>query len=188
MLPAECDVSDDVCCGSLFAQADHLRSSVYTALLECFDADCPSPPLTTYVTMGQGDDGVVDSLAVAFTGTLMSEGSTQAGGKLIMLPLVRAQFDVRLRESGWPTVHREGGVMHAPDPARQHALARHAFAHGERMYLKLLSMHANRTLVAPSIKRCSASLSNLLPLPPLGGTIGFYVVVTADMPWSGGMA
>lgn len=187
MLPQECDVSDVVCCSSLYAIADHLRSSVYTALLDCFDEDCPSPPLTTYVTMGTGDDGVVDSLAVSFNGTLFSEGSNLAGGKLSPLPLVRGTFDVLLRESGWPTVNREGGVMHAPDPDRQHALARHAFAHGERMYRTLLSMHASRTLTPASIKGCDASLGALIPLPPLGGTIGWRATVTAKLPWSGGM-
>lgn len=184
MLPTNCDVSDDVCCVDVWGIAEHLRSNVLTAVNACIDDECEL--LLSYVTMGQGDDGVVNSLAVAFMGTSFSPGSQQSGAKLSIMPLVRARFDVRIRENGWPIVNTEGGVVNAPDPERQHALARHAFAHGEAMYRKLLAMHAAQTLIPTAHKRQKASLSDLFPLPPLGGTIGFYATVTADVAWGGG--
>ena len=185
MLPsADCTVSDAVCCVSLYDIADHILTGVWTSLLACYE---PLPvvgyQLLAYVTMGDGDDGIVDALQVSVGNVLPSPGS-QKTGQLTPVAAFDAIFRVRLVESGWPMVHEDNGQIFQPESAQQNALARHSYAHGERMYRKLAAMTAAGDLTPPSVTGCSKGvLSALVPIPPQGGVVGWSTTVTMTLPW-----
>lgn len=189
MLPQdqECAISEAACCGDLYTIAAHLLENVHEALLDCYQGvPCPLDDLNAYVTLGGGDDSITDALTVAFASAAASQGSVR-GGMMVPLTLQRATFTVRLRESGWPRATVEQGVIVPPSPSLQNALARHAYAHGEKMYRTLLWMQSNRQLIPSSVRGCSnPSVGPLTPLSPTFGVIGFTVPVTVDVPFGGG--
>lgn len=184
MLITDCTESPDVCCIDLFAIANHILSNVYDSLLPCF-ANVECEPLSAYVTLGNGDDGVTDALSIAIVNVAPSQGS-QPGGALLQLPLTRAQFNLRLLESGWPTASVEGGVITAPNPVIQNEAARQAYAHGEQMYRKLIHMNATRQMIPAEVRGCgNVGVSPLTPINPRGGTVGWLVAITVDVPFGG---
>lgn len=178
MLIAGCD-APEACCTSLFTIADNILNAVYDALLPCYPDGCT--PLTKYVTMGNGDDAIMDSLTVTFAVAGASQGSTR-NGVMVPIALVRGALDVRLRESGWPTV-QVTEVITPPAPELQQSAAMQAYGHGEKMYRTLLNLHARHALAPVG---CATSVGQLQPLQPLGGAIGFLVRVEVDLPWGGG--
>ncbi len=185
MLPTEatCDIPEGACCTDLFTVAEHILSSVHGQLLDCFGADCAELP--AYVTMGEGDDGVRDALTVAFTTVAPSGGSARQNVQL-PITLQRATFIMRLKESGWPMVQIVNAEIVPPQPDRQNALARHAFAHAEKMYRTLLWLKATRTLVPSGVGCTQTSIGPLTPLRPTSGVVGFTSTITLDLPWGGG--
>jgi hypothetical protein len=185
MLVSDCANPPEVCCVDLHAIATHLLTNVFDALLPCF-AGVECDPLQAYVTLGNGDDGVADALSVAFT-TMSPSQASAPGGRLLPLPLVRAQFTIRLLESGWPTAQVADGTIIAPDPVAQNEAARQSYAHGEAMYRKLLHMNSQRALMPDSVRGCgNIALAPLTPLPPRGGVVGWVTAVTVDVPFGGG--
>lgn len=181
-----CEVSDDVCCTVMWDVANFVLNSVYDGIVDCFPLDCNGEPMpfTKYVTMGNGDDGIVDSLAVAIQTVSPTTGSSDNTGVMKGVTLFRAAFDVRLREGGWPIVSTNGGVIQAPDPAMQHAISRHAYAHGEKMYRVLRSMVSSHTVLPSAMPRPGfANLAPLRALQPLGGAVGFATTLQVDLPW-----
>lgn len=185
MLITGCVEPPEVCCVDLYAIASHILTASYDALLPCFDGlECD--PLAAYVTIGAGDDGVADALTVEIDTTAPSAGST-VGGRTLPLPLMRAGFTVRLRESGWPTARIDGGKVVAPPPADQNEAARQFVAHGEKLYRNLLNMHSRRQLIPESVPGCGAPLIGALtPMPPRGGVVGWFVSIVVDVPFGGG--
>lgn len=181
-----CEVSDEVCCEVMFGIAEHLLESVSSALSPCYeDSECGGMP-TTYVTFGQGDDGVRDALTVAILSAAPSPSTlTGKGGTTMPLGLYRTLYEVRLRESGWPMAESSGGEILVPNPVTQMQAARQSFSHGEMMYRKLHSMLATRTLVPSTFPVVTnAIIGPMLPLQPLGGVVGFFAQITIDMPWN----
>lgn len=168
----------ELCCTDLADIAAHLLSEVYDALLECRTPEC-NEEVVAYVTMGNGDDGIVDSLTVAVLSASPS-GANRPG----TFGLHRAEFDVRLRESGWPTASVEGSVITMPDPAVQASAARYMLSRGEAMHRKLAAMTTSRGLVPAGIRCSNGTLGRLTPLNPQGGVAGWSISVTVDLPWN----
>lgn len=186
MLPTgECVASQDVCCTSLYDVANHILAGVYESLLECFQPSfCNGNGLLAYVTMGNGDDLVLDGLSVAVNDVRPSDGSIRYSQTSPMVTYM-ATFNVRLLESGWPMAYEDNGEIFVPDPVDQNALARHAYGHGERMYRKLAYMASHGDL-APAGTPCSkAILMPLTPLNPSGGSIGWTTSVLMQLTLAG---
>lgn len=186
MLPrGPCPIPDDVCCTTLFDAANYLLCALYEPMRICTHSNNCTPIITGYVTLGVGDDGVTDALTVAVGPTAPSPGSfDRATGRQVGTSLYRTTYRVMLRESGWPMAHVEGNDVVAPDPVDQHALARHAYAHGEQLLRLLERMRYDRTMHPTDLSQPSiAALGPLVPLLPQGGTIGFYIDVQLDMLW-----
>ena len=102
-----------------FSQRDiQMSQVVFDALKACCETGCAG--LSVYVAMGPGDDGIKDALTVNPTLVTASAG-TRPGAP----GLYRASFDVRLRESGWPTAYVDGTVIQLPEPALQAARRQH---------------------------------------------------------------
>lgn len=178
MIPsAPCGLTPEPCCVSLSDIANHLLSETFDALGQCGEDACEG--ILAYVTMGNGDDGVVDSLTVAFISTTAS-ANTRAG----QLGLYRATFDVRLRESGWPTAVVEGKQIALPDPAVQAVAARYMLSRGEAIHRRLASLSTSRGLVPAGVRCSNGSVGALSPLAPQGGVVGWTMQVTIDLPWN----
>jgi hypothetical protein len=182
MLPnAEClGAEGDVCCTSLYDIANHILAGVYEALLPCYSESFCNTGLLAYVTMGTGDDLVFDALTVSLGEVKTTARSVQNGIKQSPVASYTAEFNVRLIESGWPMAHEEGNQLLVPDPVLQNALARHSYAHGERMYRRLSYMASHGDV---GTSACSAAMvTPLIPLAPLGGTVGWRTSVVLTLP------
>ncbi len=181
MLPAlDCTPSEVVCCPTFYDIGYHILTRAFAAVQPC---SAPSPCETvwhTYVTIGDGDDGVMDALSVALMGVGPSSKS-QDTGRLSPIMQIKADYRVRLLDSGWPMVHEDDGVIVQPDPAEQNALARHSYARGEALYRGLLNDVVNGTIL-PTGMACSATtIDRLLPLKPAGGTVGWYTTISLTL-------
>lgn len=184
-LPQTCIDHEPGQCADLVDIAEHVLDECYRALLPLIEPQADGTALRAYVTMGSaGDDGVADSLCVSFLGASLTGGSA-AGNASVALPGVRANFQVLLRESGWPTISIEGGRITLPDPTAQSAAARHAFARGEALYRHLLRLNTRRQ-IAPMFTGAVATVGQLTPVPPLGGVVGWRVNFDVLMGWGGG--
>lgn len=163
----------------MYSIAAHLLAEVYDAVMDCYPGtDCCSP-LAAYVTLGNGDDGVTDSLTVSAAGIVPSPNSAPGG-----FGLYRATFNVRLAESGWPTARQEGQTLIFPPPEEQARAARHVFSMGEAIHRRLAHLQRTRSLT-PSDVRCSnALLGQMTPILPSGGSVGWLAPVTIDLPWN----
>lgn len=186
-LPVDCSISEDTCCVDMYSVAEHILVNVKAAILGCYaEIPCGVSELKSYVTMGRGDDGVRDALTAAVTGVAASPGSTRQGVQ-VPVTLQRVTIEIRLREQGWPMAQLSDDGIIVPDPDLQNALARHAYAHGEMMYRKLLHMQSTGTLKPTALTGCVGTAVGILnPIAPLGGVVGWFVPVTMDMHWGGG--
>lgn len=185
MLIVNCADDFEPCCTDLHAIATHLLDQVWRNLEPCYsDLDCQ--PLERYVTMGNGDDGIADKLNVGINSVGTSPASIVAN-RTLPIPAVRAEFVVRLHESGWPTVRVEGSTVSAPPPAEQAMAVRQSLGHAEMMYRTLLHLHTSRQLIPAGVRGCgNALLGQLTPVPPRGGVVGWTATVTVDVLWGGG--
>lgn len=176
-----CTLEDSVCCTSVFDVAAHILAGATDALLACMDEDCRSR-LAQYVTLGNGDDAVMDGISVIVRGITPSArtGQRQSMG----VGLYTVAYEVRLLESGWPMAQVSGTQIIPPQPEEQMAIARYVYAHGEALYRKLINMTATGTMAAGGSKCMNVSLSALQSIPPAGGTVGWSVTVNADMVWA----
>lgn len=178
--PIDCDIPTEVCCSIFFDIASHLLVNVFNALDECYGADSGCKPVTPYVTMGDGDDGYVDALTVEIGD--VRPASVDANGRTPLVAVYRADYNLRLKESGWPMATTAGHQIILPDAEKQNAIARHAYGHGERMWRKVVGMHSTRQLVPPGLDYNGAVIGALTKLPPTTGVIGWLMKVTVDVP------
>lgn len=165
-------------CTSLYDIANHLLTEVFDALLATAEPSCCGE-IAAYVTVGQGDDGAQDALTVSIV-SITSSPNTRPGG----LGLFRGSFDVRLRESGWPTVEVAGEEILLPEPTRQATAAAYLLSRGEAIHRRLSALMTSRGLVPAGVRCSNASIGTLSPLYPQGGVAGWVIPVTVDLPWN----
>lgn len=176
-IPAlDCEDLPEPCCDSLYSIAAHLLAEGLAALGDCCPAGCEE--LAGYVTMGVGDDGITDALTVTVTSIASSAGTVPGS-----MGLYRATFDVRLRESGWPTAYSDGSGIVLPSPSFQLAAARYMFSRGETLHRRLAYLASSRTLTPSGVRCSNGSVGILTPLFPAGGVVGWTTPVTIDLPW-----
>lgn len=171
-----CDPVEQMC-NTLYDYANHLLCNAKAALDACFDEPCN---FSTYLSMGPGDDGVRDALIVVIGPFTPTANSGQVGPSVY-----QAQFDVRLRESGYPMVQAVGGgrSIAMPAPDKQHEATRQVMAHAGAILSRLTWMKSTGCM-APEGYRCGrASIGGMVPLPPQGGVTGFSISVVINLPW-----
>lgn len=175
-----CDSGSEARCVSLYDIAAHLVTHSYEAIMEVYpSADC-CEALSAYVTMGRGDDGVVDSVIVALADVRMDAASVPG-----VFATHTAQFNVILRESGWPTIYLDAdGAIALPAPAEQNAAARHSYSHAEAMYRRLAYLQNTRSLTPDGMPCTRQTIGVLTPLNPSGGVVGWQVPVFIQLGWS----
>lgn len=184
MLPdPDCVISEEVCCTSLYDIAQHILASLYEAMLECYHpTPCDPGTLLAYVTMGEGDDLVLDALTVSIE-EIRPSVNTVAGSRTSPFGNYQATLKIRLLESGWPMAYEENGEIFVPDPAVQNSISRHSYAHGERMYRKLSYMASHGECVPAGTACVNAVVNSLQPMAPSGGSVGWVTSVTLTLPW-----
>jgi hypothetical protein len=172
------DLVDDLC-NTFFAYGDHLRCAAMSALEPFFpNGDCT---IRSYLSMNAGDDAVSDSLIV-----VLGPLTTTANSGPIGPTIYQAQFDVILRESGYPMVKAvDGGrAIAKPDPDEQNRATRQLMQHAGAILTALNGLKTSGCLQPPGYVRCSRSLvSGMQPMPASGGVAGWIISVTIWLPW-----
>lgn len=175
MLPLDdCDIPEEPC-SSAWDVGNNILQETRSALAELMAVDCDK--IVSYMTVGtRGDDAIVDALTVSLA--TVNQRSTDPGVGLQLL-----NFDVRLRESGWPVASMVGARFVPPDPNLQNALARHVYAHAEVVYKTLLVMQRTNGFAPAGYRMITGTVGTLTPLAPTAGVIGFFVPVTVLLAW-----
>lgn len=178
-----CDISLDVCCDTFFSIAEGILDIVLPAVNNCIveSACVDMPAIEGYVTMGGSvQDPVPNYLVVSLLTLQASPGSRDRGGGMQM-PLWRAQFQVRLLESGWPTAESDGEQIWVPSTSIVHDIARHAYSHGEAMFRALANALETKRLGGQA---CTyAAMLPMVPIEPSGGSVGWNTVVEVGVPF-----
>lgn len=181
-LPHEGCAPGDVCCETLFASAENILEVAYNAVCNCSVVDCDLPDMAGYVSMGRTiEDPTADYVAVSLISVGASPRSADQSGNM-QLPMFRANFQVKLLETGWPMPQGDGVEIVVPPPALVQDVARHSFAHGEAMYRALNGALTGRTLNA-SCNTCFQRIEPLTPIEPSGGTVGWTTNIVLGMDW-----
>lgn len=165
-------------CSTLDEIANHLLCKAYEALNSCFVGGSCEGEVAAYVTSGQGDDGVTDKLTVAVLQMTPSVLTVETGPGMY-----RALFEVRLHESGWPTVRNENGTIIPPPPEEQALASSQLLAHGEAIHRRLTHLRATKKIAPPTLPMLNSLVGDMVPVFPQGGVAGWTVNVTIQLPW-----
>jgi len=180
-----CDIPDPTCCMSLHDIANQILVAAHDAVLACqVDTACEQGALVGYVAMGaRTEDPVSDYLTVALARLDVPFISERNQKVQNFMPEFRAFYRVTLLESGYPTPQDNGDEIIVPDPALVHAVAAHAYAHGEAMYRALAHAVAKGAIGGPG---CGVvRLGGLDPIQPSGGSTGWTVDLEIAVRFSG---
>ena len=181
-LPHEQCAPGDVCCTTLFDTAHHILDIAYNAVCNCSVVDCDLPDLAGYVSMGRRiEDPTADYVAVTVTSVFASPRSADNAGSM-HLPMWRANFQVKLLETGWPMPYGDGEEIIVPPPQLVQNVARHSFAHGEAMLRALNGALTGGTL-NQSCNSCFQRIDPMEPVEPSGGTTGWMLNIQLGMNW-----
>lgn len=177
----ECYPDDDsVCCDMLYEIGSRILDVVMCALADCIPiTPCGANELKGYLTVGREvQDPTSDYVAVSLTQANPTPRSMDENGNR-KINLLRAQYQVRLLETGWPQPQGDFEDIFYPTPEQYMIAARHSYAHGEVMYRALLV--ADR--LNPYCKRdCYTQIGPLTPVEPRGGSVGWETYVITDYP------
>jgi hypothetical protein len=185
----DCEIPYDVCCDNIFTAAEVILDAVLPAVNSCVTpSKCGDPiPIVGYVSMGTRiEDPVADYVVVSLANLTKSPGSEDQTGKL-HVPVWRAEFQVRLLESGWAMAEEINEEIYVPDPVVTHALARHSYAHGEAMFRAVANLVTSRSASISGSNCQFHTVSALIPLEPSGGATGWQMTVTMNLRFAGQM-
>lgn len=178
----ECQLEPDPCCQSIWRIADGLLQHVYADLIACLPtpAGCDAPVLDGFVSHGPPAVTTGDYLAVWVAGIQPDFRSLSPAGSIIGPAQMRATWNVRLLEEGYPSI--EGGTT-ITEPTVQYlnAVNRHLYGHGEVM---LRSAINSKAVVFGDCT--SIAFSEMRALTPgsgsaFAGTAGFELSITATL-------
>lgn len=180
------DVPADACCSTFFDVADRVRSVAFNALVSCQDPSCADREFRSYVTHGpQVQDPLGDSLVANLVSVAASTGSREASDRLLPVGLFVGRINLHLFETGWPQIEANDAqrTLYVPDSDLVHAMARHSYAHGEKMYRAIVDGIQKRTLFTlPANSHIGqVDLSDLVPMEPGGPIVGWSVGLRVQM-------
>jgi hypothetical protein len=176
----DCYDGQDPCCDHMFVIADNILEIAHTAVVGCMiGLDCLNP-LEGYISVGQRiNDPASDYLVVSLIQIYPTQGSDLGNGKMF-IPLFRAEFQVRLLETGWPLAWNDDQEIIVPTAAEYSNAARFSFAHAQVMYKALANALVANELNPFCDAGCFKSISNLVPVEPTGGSVGWECIITVD--------
>lgn len=179
----DCGIDDpsSACCVMLFVIATNIMQTALEAVQGCIaNTPCGENTLIGYVSMGREiQDPVANYLTVSMISAGPSPGSNDLYGNKF-INLLRATFQVRLLESGWPQPSGDENAIIFPHADEYMNAGLHSYAHGEAMYRALLTSDLN-----PYCDHdCYVNVSPLTPVEPSGGTVGWETTIITDYPMS----
>ena len=184
------DISSDVCCDTIWLMGERIRTVALDAVLTCVDDDCANEAITSWQTEGDRSGSVKgNTLVVSFVTAALAPSGQRRSGSPRPTPITRASFRVELRETGWPFITERASVqsIKLPDPQIVHAVAKHARAHGERMWRALLNAGSTTVpaqrmfdpLYNPHIMDKGVGIGTLRPRPS-ANMVTYEVDITVD--------
>lgn len=178
------EISDDVCCSSIFDIAERLRRIAFSAVADCYET-CEG--YRSYVSVGpRVPEPLSDAVVVYITDVAPSQGSRSFTGQTTLgASLQQARFDIFLTETGWPMIEANemGEVIYVPDHELINALSRHAYSHAESMYRACLdSYQTGRMFPLPANSHISkVEIVGLRPIAPSAHTVGWVIPVMVQL-------
>lgn len=180
------DVPVDVCCSTFFDVADRIRCVAFNALVACDDTTCADREFRSYVTHGtQVQEALGDSLVVNVVRVSPTGRSRDNNTMLLPVGVWMGRVDVHLFENGWPQgeTYDAARMITAPDSDMVHAIARHSYGHGEKMYRALIDGIQRRTLftLPANAHIGKIDISDLIPKEPTGPVVGWQCSLAVQM-------
>lgn len=180
------DVPADTCCDTLGLMADRIRTVAAAAVVACIDETCADREFASYFTIGpRVEDPLGESLVVVLHEFGPSIGSRTFPGNLLPAAVHKADFEVRLLETGWPTIEADGVTdqIYVPDRSLVNGLARHSVGHGEKVYRALTDGIQRRTLFAASTNPHigQVSIDAMRPVQPSTHIAGWTMRVGVEV-------
>ena len=179
------DIPANYCCDTLSKIADRIRTVALAGLCSCLDGSCADQGIRSYVAVGPRiEDPIGDSIIVHMTTFGPTTGSNDRLGHLLPVAVHRADFEVRLLETGWPTVDSDEITQQIIVPSAEmvNAVSLHLMAHGELMYRTLAnSIQRQEMFVGTDNAHIGrVQISNLEPIQPSAYMAGYRCVVRVD--------
>ena len=187
-LPAASDPADipaTTCCDTLGSMADRIRTVAMAGLCGCMESACADRTFRSFVSIGPNiQDPLGDSVIVHMTDVAPSSGSNTRGGNLLPFAVHGADFEIQLRDNGWPQVSTDDltKTIVAPDSDIINALALHSMGHGEKMYRALVdAIQRKEMFVGPANGHVGLiQISGLRPIQPTAFMVGWSCTVRVE--------
>lgn len=185
-LECACDV--DPCCTSVFCIGRALKDVALEAVNDggCYNDSCAAPNVDGIVTVGRGDGYEPDMVIVSLLQLATSPRSADQRGNMPGTVLFRAEWQIRLTESGWITFIETDNEPQMLAPDLIEANAAHSYSHAEQMYRAVADAVLTRKVVGCNDRAsCFAAVGPLVPLDPGGHTVGWQMTVTLEVDLNG---
>jgi hypothetical protein len=176
VLPSFCNCPDDAvpCCEDLYTIAGEILDAAWGALVACAGADCCAP-IYHFVAVAEPHLMVQDYLTV-WMDTMQRLPNQAQQMRTLQFGSTQGTYNIKLMESGYPTLETVGTQIHEPTTDALNFAARHSLAHGEAVYRGVLE-HVERYTTCGSLK----SFGDLAPIGPSGGSVGWGFSVTIEL-------
>jgi hypothetical protein len=186
LAPCADDITDDVCCRSVFDIADRIRFVATTAVEACFDPSCADQEWRSYVSVGPNvPEPLGDALIVHMPEMTPTFGSRTPGGNLLGVAVHQTRFEIMLTENGWPQIiaNEFGEVIEIPDSAVINKIAMHAYSHGEKMYRAIVNGVQKNTLfpVSEFSNIGRVEVGGMRPRQPAAFTVGWTIPMSVQL-------
>lgn len=179
------EVPTDTCCHTLYDIANRLRCVVTDALCECFEGGCADRDFRSFVSVGpQIEDPQGDSLIVHMQRIGLTSLSSTPQNALLGVAVHVAEFEIRLLETGWPTIELNDleQIISVPDHEYVNTMARHVYSHGERMYRAVVDGIQHNTLFTLATSDVAKiRLSDFTPIQPSGELAGWTMTLQIEV-------
>ena len=175
-LPSFCDCPDDAipCCEDLFTIASEIMEAAWGALLVCAGADCCAP-MYRFVAVAEPHLMSQDYLAV-WLGRMQRLPNRAQQMRTLQFGSTQGTFNIKLMESGYPTLETVGTEIHEPTTEAINFASRHSLAHAEAVYRGVLD-YAAAYMSCGQLK----GFEDLFPIPPAGGSVGWGFNLTVEL-------
>ena len=179
------DIPADTCCDTLSTMADRIRTVAMAGLCGCEDSGCADRTFRSFVSIGPNiQDPLGDSLIVHMTEVGPSSGSNTQYGHLLPVAVHSADFEVQLRDNGWPQISTDdmSKSIVAPDSDMVNGMALHSMGHGEKMYRALVdAIQRNELFAGASNGHIGlVQVSGLRPIQPTAFMVGWSCTVRVE--------
>jgi hypothetical protein len=165
--------------------ADRIRTVAMAGLCGCMESACADRAFRSFVSIGPNiQDPLGDSLIVHLTEAGPTSGSTTRGGNMLPFAVHTADFEVQLRDNGWPQISTDdmSKSIVVPDSDMVNGMALHSMGHGEKMYRALVDAIQRKELFAGASNGHIGlvQISRLRPIQPTSFMVGWSCTVQVE--------